>query len=87
MSDEPISESAANLNILKLSVIDSTNLFAKERFNELMDRTAVVADSQTAGRGRGGRSWYCPLRGNLFRTLVLKPNLPFSKILGSPPWP
>lgn len=78
MSDEPLSESDANLNILKLSVIDSTNLFAKERFNELMDRTAVVADSQTSGRGRGGRSWYS-LQGNLFLTLILKPNIPFSK--------
>jgi BirA family biotin operon repressor/biotin-[acetyl-CoA-carboxylase] ligase len=37
-----------------------------------------VADSQTAGRGRGGRSW-SSLQGNLFLTLVLKPNIPFSK--------
>lgn len=63
-------------NILKLSVIDSTNVFAKEHFDELRDKTAVVADCQTAGRGRAGRSWLSA-EGNLFLTLVLKPTIPF----------
>lgn len=68
-------------NILKLSIIDSTNSFAKERFDELRDRTAVVADCQTGGRGRAGRSWHS-LEGNLFLTLVLKPNTPFTPTSG-----
>lgn len=77
MSKRPTGTNPCKQNILKLSVIDSTNTFAKERFEELRDRTAVVADSQTAGRGRAGRSWLS-LEGNLFLTLVLKPSIPFS---------
>lgn len=72
------SEGEFHHNILKLNTIDSTNSFAKAHFDELIDRTAVVADYQTAGRGRAGRSW-CSLEGNLFLTLILKPNIPFSQ--------
>lgn len=66
-------------NILKLSVVDSTNNFVKQHFEELHDRTAVVADIQTAGRGRFSRSW-SSLEGNIFLTLVLKPQILFSTV-------
>jgi len=34
--------------------------------------TAVVAEQQTEGRGRNGRSWYSP-RGSLYLSVLLKP--------------
>jgi len=36
----------------------------------------VVADSQTAGRGRLGRSWHSPPGQNLYLSLLLRPALP-----------
>ncbi len=36
----------------------------------------VVADSQTAGRGRLGRSWHSPSGQNLYLSLLLRPALP-----------
>jgi BirA family biotin operon repressor/biotin-[acetyl-CoA-carboxylase] ligase len=40
------------------------------------ERTIVVASEQTAGRGRGGRSWQAPPGSGLFCTLILRPALP-----------
>lgn len=37
--------------------------------------TTVVADAQTAGRGRLGRSWYSPPGSNLYFSLVVRPDL------------
>jgi len=38
--------------------------------------TAVVADEQTAGRGRLGRAWHSPPGENLYITLILRPDAP-----------
>jgi len=38
--------------------------------------TAVIAETQTAGRGRRGRSWSSPPGVNLYLSLVLRPKLP-----------
>lgn len=37
------------------------------------DRTVVVSAEQTAGRGRGGRSWQSPAGTAVFCTMVLRP--------------
>ncbi|MCI0475206.1 MAG: biotin--[acetyl-CoA-carboxylase] ligase [Anaerolineales bacterium] len=36
----------------------------------------VVADEQSAGRGRLGRSWVAPARSSLLMSLILRPDLP-----------
>jgi BirA family biotin operon repressor/biotin-[acetyl-CoA-carboxylase] ligase len=38
--------------------------------------TVVLADSQTGGRGRLGRSWYSPAGVNLHLSAILRPELP-----------
>lgn len=38
--------------------------------------TIVVANEQTAGRGRGGRTWSAPAGSGLFMSLVLRPDVP-----------
>ena len=38
--------------------------------------TMVLADTQTAGRGRRGRAWESPPGENLYLSLVLRPELP-----------
>ncbi len=59
---------------------DSTNEQAKlEAQNGGVHGTLVVADRQTAGRGRRGRSWESPANGNIYFSLVLRPELAADK--------
>ena len=56
-------------------VLDSTNLRAKlDAEKGAPQGTLVVADMQTAGRGRRGRSWSSPAGTNAYFTLILKPD-------------
>src|SRR4051812_19853847 len=38
--------------------------------------TIVLADAQTGGRGRLGRSWHSPAGENLYLSLLLRPAMP-----------
>lgn len=40
------------------------------------DGTLVVADSQTAGRGRFGRTWVSPAGAGLYASIVMRPRAP-----------
>jgi BirA family biotin operon repressor/biotin-[acetyl-CoA-carboxylase] ligase len=52
----------------------STNLDAKKLADEGADSGAlVVADMQTAGRGRRGRDWVSPAGKDVYMTLMLRP--------------
>lgn len=54
--------------------MDSTNAQAKtEAENSATHGTLVVANHQTAGRGRRGRSWGSPAGTNICMTLILRP--------------
>ncbi len=55
---------------------DSTNRVALELAREGAEHgTTVVAEGQTAGRGRLGRSFFSPPHCNLYTSLVLRPTL------------
>jgi BirA family biotin operon repressor/biotin-[acetyl-CoA-carboxylase] ligase len=57
----------------------STNSLAMELAQQgAADGTAVVAETQTGGKGRRGRSWVSP-RGNLYLSVVLRPAVPVYK--------
>lgn len=59
-----------------LESVDSTNLQAKRMAEEgALEGTLVVANEQTAGRGRRGRSWVSPPGTNLYFTILLRPRL------------
>ena len=54
--------------------IDSTNTYAMQLAAEgAVEGTLVVADAQTGGRGRLGRSWVSPAGVNLYCSLILRP--------------
>ncbi len=54
--------------------VDSTNRLAGELAREgAAEGTVVVAESQTAGRGRLGRTWTSPSHLNLYLSIVLRP--------------
>ena len=60
------------------TVIDSTNDWLKMHFRELPDFTAAVADQQTGGRGRMGRSFVSPKGAGVYLSVLLKPLKPLS---------
>lgn len=61
--------------------LDSTNnqarLLAAQGYPE---GTLVVAEMQTAGRGRRGRNWYSPNNQGIYISIILRPVLPLNQI-------
>ena len=61
--------------------IDSTQEAARElAANGAEQGTAVIAERQSAGRGRLGRSWHSPAGVNLYTTIILRPPIPLSEV-------
>lgn len=61
--------------------IDSTNNRARVLASEgYPEGTVVVAETQTAGRGRRGRSWYSPAKQGIYVSVILRPVLPLKEI-------
>lgn len=57
--------------------IDSTQTMAHKLVAEgAPEGTLVIAEEQTAGRGRMGRSWHSPKGKGIWMSLVLKPRVP-----------
>lgn len=63
-------------HLVCLDSVDSTNTEA-ERCLAAGDPVplAILAREQTQGRGRFGRTWHSPANGNLYATLVFRPQL------------
>ena len=60
-----------------LPEVDSTNLYARKLAEEgALEGEVVVAESQTGGKGRLGRSWVSPPGLNLYLSVILRPKLP-----------
>jgi len=76
-------ELAAGLNLKRIArrvycvrETDSTNQYAFRLADEGMEEgTVVVAESQTAGKGRLGRRWESPFGVNLYCSIILRPPL------------
>lgn len=61
-------------NCIYLESVDSTNNYAKRIAEDgTPSGTLVVADEQTGGKGRRGRSWSTPKGSNIAMTLLLRP--------------
>ncbi|MBI2538510.1 MAG: biotin--[acetyl-CoA-carboxylase] ligase [Deltaproteobacteria bacterium] len=56
--------------------IDSTNNYARNLAEQgAMEGEVVIAESQTRGKGRLGRSWVSPAGRNLYLSVILRPKL------------
>lgn len=60
------------LNIIKLEVTPSTSTYARENATTLPLPSLIIADKQTAGRGRRGNSFYSPDKTGLYMTLLFE---------------
>ena len=62
------------MKISVLPTVSSTNSFVREQANNgAAPNSLVVANEQTAGRGRVGRSFYSPKDTGVYMSLLLRP--------------
>lgn len=86
MKDQIISRLPASYpwrgNIHYFNTIDSTNTYARQlAANGAPHGTVVIADSQTGGRGRMGRSFHSPAGAGIYLSMLLRPDSPAQKLL------
>ena len=63
-----------NNKIIYYKQLDSTNTKAEELARQgAKEGTVIVADSQTAGKGRRGRQWDSPAGENIYMSILLRP--------------
>jgi BirA family transcriptional regulator, biotin operon repressor / biotin---[acetyl-CoA-carboxylase] ligase len=68
-------------NLYLYPTLSSTNTRAKEMAAEAApEGTLVIAEEQTAGRGRMGRRWLSPPGANLLFSLLLRPPLKADRV-------
>ncbi len=68
--------------VFSFDSIDSTNTFAKQlQSNDAPHGTLIIAEEQTAGRGRLQRNWVSPFGKNLLLSIILFPDFGMEKIL------
>jgi BirA family biotin operon repressor/biotin-[acetyl-CoA-carboxylase] ligase len=66
-------------NLYHFYSVDSTNAFAGRLLahgRKVPEGTVIIAESQTAGRGRLGRSWHSEREAGLYFSMVLYPKAP-----------
>jgi len=69
--------------VIYLTSTSSTQDVARaEAEADAPDGTAVIAEEQTKGRGRFGRSWVSPSGANLYFTLIMRPEARRARSLG-----
>ncbi len=72
-----------NIQRVHYKEIDSTNLEAARLAAEgAAEGVLVVADAQTAGRGRRGRQWESPAGDAVYMSLILRPQAEADKVSG-----
>ncbi|NLJ79324.1 MAG: biotin--[acetyl-CoA-carboxylase] ligase [Tissierellia bacterium] len=67
-------------NIRHYNSLSSTNVKAKEIAMDVEEGTVIIAEEQTAGRGRLGRNWISPKGRGIWMSLILKPVIPPAKV-------
>lgn len=69
--------------IISYKKVDSTNDIAYSLAEKNMkEGTVVLAEEQTKGKGRHGRSWSSPSRGGIYMSYILRPEIAPNEIPG-----
>lgn len=72
----------SNLEIIYLDTVDSTNTHAKALLKSgKKNDFLLVANRQTAGRGRQGKSFYSPSETGIYMSLAVHPNAPLQNVI------
>lgn len=72
---KPLGNLAQLISQIKfVAATGSTNSDLIQQGRELPDLSVLVADFQSAGKGRSGRQWQAPPKSSLFASVLLKPN-------------
>lgn len=88
-SDDSLTEAAVRTGLhtealgrrlLVLRETDSTNTLLKRAYPTAPHGFTVIAEQQTAGRGRLGRSFLSPPGSGLYMSMLLRPSLPLSHL-------
>ncbi len=75
-----LGEGFESLHIQVFDEIDSTNTQAKKlAVSDFESGTCIVANRQTAGRGRLGRSFYSPKDSGIYISIIIKPEFDLSQ--------
>jgi len=73
-----LSTSYIGKNIYYFPELESTNIMAKEKAllgaKKINEGTVIIAEEQSAGKGRLGRKWFSP-RGGIWLSIILFPQL------------
>lgn len=78
---EDLNSSLFSKNIIIHQSLPSTNNTAKELYKQgACEGTVILAEEQTAGRGRMDRPWVSPSGKNILLSLLLKPSIQTEKI-------
>jgi BirA family biotin operon repressor/biotin-[acetyl-CoA-carboxylase] ligase len=71
-----LADNAVIDRVVYLQTVDSTNRYAKELGHQgPFESTLVVAETQTLGRGRLGRTWTSGEKQGIWMSLLLKPSI------------
>jgi len=62
-------------NLIFLESVNSTNDYIKQHAYDQPDMTVVLADEQTAGKGRLGRAWSSEKGAGIWLSILLKPDI------------
>lgn len=74
-------------NLICLDSIDSTNNYAKKLADEGFPHgTVVLAQQQTGGRGRQGKSFSSPAEKGLYLSVLLRPDCPPMDVINLTAW-
>ena len=75
-----MTETLAARNVVYFPCVDSTNLVAKQLAEQhAAHMTTVLADEQTKGRGRRGRSWLSRPGLGAWMTVIVRPDVPAAR--------
>ena len=76
MNEIKLKELLPNCEIHYFETIDSTNTFAKKLAKEgRCENTVVIANHQTNGRGRLGRTFFSPENSGIYLSIIIRPKI------------
>lgn len=74
---EELQTNTLGRKIIYFDQVESTNTIAHEKVAlGAEEGTLIIAECQTAGRGRMGRAWFSPKGKGIWMSLILKPRIP-----------